>query len=226
MNHSMVKILVVDDEKDILEFVGYSLRKEKFSVFTAKNGQQAIDKAKEIRPHLIILDIMMPILDGIQACQELRMSKEFDQTMICFLSAMSEEFTHVMALDAGADDFITKPIRPRLLVSKVKSLVRRVVPMDNPNHITAADLTIDLDSFQIKQKNKSLDFVRKEFLLLHLLASKPGRVFTRSEILKNVWGSEVIVNDRTIDVHIRKVREKLGDGYIKTIKGVGYKFEA
>lgn len=225
MNHSMVKILVVDDEKDILEFVGYSLRKEKFNVFTARNGQQAIDKAKEIRPHLIILDIMMPVLDGIQTCRELRLSKEFDKTMICFLSAMSEEFTHVMALDTGADDFITKPIKPRLLVSKIKSLVRRVAPVENSNYITASDLTINLDAFQVKQKNKTLNFVRKEFLLLYLLASKPGRVFTRSEILKNIWGSEIIVNDRTIDVHIRKVREKLGDGYIKTVKGVGYKFE-
>ena len=224
-DHSKIKILIADDEKDILEFVGYNLRKEKFLVFTAKNGQEAINKAKEIRPHLIILDIMMPILDGIQACRELRLSKNFDKTIICFLTAMSEEFTHVMALDVGADDFIIKPIQPRLLISKVKSLIRRVVPTENPNQIFISDLKIDLDTFEVKRGNEAINFVKKEFLLLFLLASKPGRVFTRNEILKKVWGSDVMVNGRTIDVHIRKIRGKLGSGYIKTVKGVGYKFE-
>ncbi len=226
MDHSMIKILVADDEKDVLEFVGYNLRKENFNVTTAKNGQDAIDKAKEIKPHLILLDVMMPVLDGIQACQEMRLIKSFNQTMICFLTAMSEEFTHLMALDSGADDYIIKPIHPRLLITKVKSLIRRVVEEEEMPTISIRDLKVNVDTFEVFQNQELIEFVRKEFFLLHLLISKPGRVFSRKEILEKVWGGDVIVNDRTIDVHIRKIREKLGDEYIKTVKGVGYKFDA
>ncbi|MEZ4885370.1 MAG: response regulator transcription factor [Chitinophagales bacterium] len=226
MDHSMIKVLIVDDEKDVLEFVGYNLRKENFKVFTAKNGQEGIDMAKEMRPNLILLDVMMPVLDGIQTCQELRTQSDFNHTMICFLTAMREEFTHLMALDAGADDYILKPIQPRLLITKVKSLVRRMVVEEKTSTIVVLDLKINNETFEVTQNGELIEFVRKEFFLLHLLASKPGRVFTRNEILERVWGNDVIVNDRTIDVHIRKIREKLGDNYIKTVKGVGYKFDA
>lgn len=227
MDNSKIKILIADDEKDVLEFVSYNLRKENFEVETAKNGQQAVEKAKAIKPHLILLDVMMPVMDGIQACQIMRQSKEFNQTMICFLTAMSEEFTHLIALDSGADDYIVKPIQPRLLITKIKSLVRRVVKKKNDSAcISINDITISSDTFEVFQKGVPIEFVRKEFYLLHLLISKPGKVFTRREILEKVWGQDVVVNNRTIDVHIRKIREKLGDAYIKTVTGVGYKFDA
>lgn len=229
MEPNNLTILIADDEPDVLEFVQYNLQKEGFTVLTANNGQEAIDMAKKHRPHLIILDIMMPELDGMQACRELVAMPEMKDTIIVFLTARSEEFTQVMALDLGADDYIAKPIRPRLLVSKIKSLLRRYQKTETPEDettIAIADLLINKETYTLKMNGQPIDLPRKEFALLYLLASKPGRVFTREEILNKVWGTDVIVNDRTIDVHIRKLREKLGKGYIKTLKGIGYKFRA
>ncbi len=219
-----IKILVVDDEQDALDFIGYNLTKEGFEVITASNGLKAIELAKEHQPQLILLDIMMPELDGIQACKELRQVPELDHTLIVFLTARSEEFTQVVALDIGGDDFLTKPIRPRFLISKIKSLLRRYQQQDSNKVIKIANLEIDREAFVLKKEDTKLDLPKKEFNLLYLLASKPGKVFTREEILNKIWGTDVIVNDRTIDVHIRKLREKLGPSYIKTIKGIGYKF--
>lgn len=228
MEQPEIKILIADDEPDTLEFVQYNLQKEGFTVITAPNGLQAIELAKEHLPQLIILDIMMPELDGMQTCKELVALPEMKDTIIVFLTARSEEFTQVMALDMGADDYLTKPMKPGLLVSKVKSLLRRTAknePATDEHTITAMGLVIDKETHTIKLNGQPLELPRKEFALLYLLASKPGRVFTREEILNKVWGTDVIVNDRTIDVHIRKLREKLGKGYIKTLKGVGYKFK-
>lgn len=230
MESKNITILIADDEPDVLEFVQYNLQKEGFIVLTAPNGQKAIDMAKKYLPQLIILDIMMPELDGMQACRELVALPEMKDTIIVFLTARSEEFTQVMALDLGADDYITKPIRPRLLVSKIKSLLRRFqkteTSEDAETLIAIADLVIDKNTYTLKMNGHPIELPRKEFALLYLLASRPGRVFTREEILNKVWGTDVIVNDRTIDVHIRKLREKLGKGYIKTLKGIGYKFRA
>lgn len=229
MEPNELKILIADDEPDVLEFVRYNLQKENFTVLTAPNGLKAIEMAKKHLPQLIILDIMMPELDGMQACRELVLIPELKDTIIVFLTARSEEFTQVMALDLGADDYITKPIRPRLLVSKIKSLLRRFQKSDSSEEeedtLLASDLIINKATHTLTMNGQPIDLPRKEFALLYLLASKPGRVFNREEILNKVWGTDVIVNDRTIDVHIRKLREKLGKGYIKTLKGVGYKFK-
>ncbi len=216
-------ILVVDDEKDALEFISYNLEKKGYKVLLANNGEDAIKVAKKYLPQLIILDVMMPKLDGIQTCKALRNLPDFKNTLIVFLSARSEEFTQVTALDIGADDYITKPVKPRLLLSKIKSLLRRY-QKESEDSIKVGDLEINRERFTIRKADISLELPKKEFNLLYLLASKPGKVFTREEILSRVWG-DVIVNDRTIDVHIRKLREKLGGGYIKTIKGIGYKFD-
>lgn len=224
MDNADIKILIADDELDALEFIGYNLKKEGYSLFTAVNGLQALDIAQAESPHLIILDVMMPELDGIQTCKELRLIPEFASTLIVFLTARSEEFTQVTALDMGADDYITKPIRPRLLVSKIKSLLRRFSNENADKVIKIGEFEINAEQFILKKNDKVIELPRKEFNLLYLLASKPGKVFTREEILSKIWGSDVIVNDRTIDVHIRKLREKLGDDYIKTTKGIGYKF--
>lgn len=224
MDNADIKILIADDELDALEFIGYNLKKEGYSLFTAVNGLQALDIAQAEYPHLIILDVMMPELDGIQTCKELRLIPEFANTLIVFLTARSEEFTQVTALDMGADDYITKPIRPRLLVSKIKSLLRRFSNENADKVIKIGEFEINAEQFILKKNDKVIELPRKEFNLLYLLASKPGKVFTREEILSKIWGSDVIVNDRTIDVHIRKLREKLGDDYIKTTKGIGYKF--
>ncbi|MBK9458070.1 MAG: response regulator transcription factor [Sphingobacteriales bacterium] len=221
-----IKILIADDEPDILEFVKYNLEKEGYQVFTAENGNDALQIAQTNLPHLIILDIMMPELDGMQACKALRNDARFSETLIIFLTARNEEFTQVVALDLGADDYIAKPIRPRLLVSKVKSLLRRYTTDEPEQEIQRiADLEIDREKFMVRRGDESIDLPKKEFNLLYLLASKPGKVFGREEILARIWGDDVIVNDRTIDVHIRKIREKLGEHYIKTIKGIGYKFD-
>ena len=221
-----IKILIADDEPDILEFVKYNLEKEGYQVFTAENGNDALQIAQTNLPHLIILDIMMPELDGMQACKALRNDARFSETLIIFLTARNEEFTQVVALDLGADDYIAKPIRPRLLVSKVKSLLRRYTTDEPEQEIQRiADLEIDREKFMVRRGNETIDLPKKEFNLLYLLASKPGKVFGREEILARIWGDDVIVNDRTIDVHIRKIREKLGEHYIKTIKGIGYKFD-
>jgi two-component system alkaline phosphatase synthesis response regulator PhoP len=225
MDNADIKILVVDDEADAIEFITYNLRREGYRVYSASNGLQAIDLAKQKKPHLIIMDIMMPELDGIQTCKELRQSPELKDTLIVFLTARSEEFTQVMGLDMGADDYITKPVRPRLLVSKVKSILRRYTPeTSNQKTLEVANLVINRESFTLRKNGELIELPRKEFNLIYLLASKPGKVFTREEILSKIWGTTVIVNDRTIDVHIRKLREKIGNKCIKTVKGIGYKF--
>ena len=219
-------ILVVDDELDILEFVGYNLRKEGYIVLTANNGLAAIEIAQEKTPDLVILDVMMPDMDGIETCERMRAIPKLTNTIITFLTARSEDYSQIAGLEAGADDYITKPIRPKVLLSRVKALLRRrVVSDDFSNIIELGDIIIDKEKHTVLYKNLQVELAKKEFKLLELLTSKPGKVFTRQEILENVWGLEVVVGDRTIDVHIRKLREKINDQNIKTVKGVGYKFE-
>jgi two-component system, OmpR family, alkaline phosphatase synthesis response regulator PhoP len=223
----MTKILIVDDELDILEFVGYNLKKEGFEVEMAQNGKAAIEAVARFRPHLIVLDIMMPEMDGVEVCRQLRAKAEYNQTIIAFLTARDEDLSLIRALDVGGDDYITKPIKPQVLVSRVKALLRRnkIENLDNEGIIQIADLKIDRQKVHILRGEEIIELPRKEFELLLLLVSRPGKVFTRDEIYNKIWGSTVIVGDRTIDVHIRKLREKLGDEYIKTLKGVGYKFD-
>lgn len=222
---SMETILLVDDEPDILEFVSYNLAKEGFDVCTANNGREAIQLAQKIKPDLIILDVMMPEMDGIETCHELREIDDLKHTLIAFLSARGEDYSQVAGFDAGADDYITKPIKPRLLVSRVKAILRRKSVEKTIIDDNNLDIKIDKEKYLVYKDGLELTFPKKEFELLALLISKPGKVFTREVILEDVWGGEVIVGDRTIDVHIRKLREKLGNEYIKTVKGVGYKFE-
>ena len=230
MSSKAYKILLVDDEPDILEFMEYNLKKEKYSVFTANNGKEALLVAKREKPDLIILDIMMPEMDGIETCRALREMPEFRNTLIAFLTARNEDYSQVAGFDVGADDYITKPIKPRVLISRINALFRRYKNSD-PNHeanknvLSVGDLMIDREQYHVMKGEEKVELPRKEFELLALLASKPGKVFTRDEILERVWGNEVIVGDRTIDVHIRKLREKLGEDLIKTVKGIGYKFD-
>jgi two-component system alkaline phosphatase synthesis response regulator PhoP len=226
MKKSDIKILCVDDEPDILEILKYNLSNVGYDIYLANDGLSAIKKAKEIIPNLIIMDVMMPKMDGIQACENLRANEKFNDTIIMFLTARGEDFSHVAAYEAGADDYVTKPVKPKILVSKVKGLLRRFKKVnDNDiNIIELNDIIIDKEKYKVYISGNTLNFPRKEFELLYLLASKPDKVFKREKIMENVWGEEVVVGDRTIDVHIRKLREKLGDKYIKTIKGVGYKF--
>jgi two-component system, OmpR family, alkaline phosphatase synthesis response regulator PhoP len=223
----MTKILIVDDELDILEFVGYNLKKEGFEVEMAQNGKMALEAAARFRPHLIVLDIMMPEMDGVEVCRQLRSKPDFNQTIIAFLTARDEDLSLIRALDVGGDDYITKPIKPQVLISRVKALLRRnkIENLDNEGIIQIADLKIDRQKVQILRGDEIIELPKKEFELLLLLVSRPGKVFTRDEIYNKIWGSTVIVGDRTIDVHIRKLREKLGEDYIKTLKGVGYKFD-
>jgi two-component system alkaline phosphatase synthesis response regulator PhoP len=218
------KILIADDEPDILEIIQFNLQQEGYQVITAKSGDDAIEKANKHHPDLIILDIMMPGKTGIEVCNLLRMMPEFKQTLIIFLSAMSDEGTEIKGLETGADDYLTKPIRPKVLLSKVASLFRRFQKEDT-GIITVGDISIDREKYNVTHKDTDITLARKEFELLALLASKPGKVFLRNEILNQIWGTEVIVGDRTIDVHIRKIRQKLGLDCITTVKGVGYKFE-
>lgn len=226
MKKSDIKILLVDDEADILEIVGYNLSSEGYQVTTAKNGVEAIEKAKKYKPQLIILDVMMPEMDGIEACEKLREIPDLSNTIITFLTARGEDYSQVAGFDAGADDYITKPIKPKVLVSKVKALLRRLKESDNPldTIIKVGALVINREEYKITNKGQEIILPRKEFELLSLLATKPNKVFKREEILDKVWGNEVIVGGRTIDVHIRKLREKIGDKSFKTVKGVGYKF--
>ncbi len=225
MNKNDIKILLVDDEPDILEIVGYNLSNEGYKVITAENGVAAIKKAKKHKPQLIILDVMMPEMDGIEACEQIRKIPELSSTIITFLTARAEDYSQVAGFDAGADDYITKPIKPKLLVSKVKALLRRLNENGASSElIVVGDLTINRDEYKIILNKEEIILPRKEFELLSLLASKPGKVFKREDILDKVWGNEVIVGGRTIDVHIRKLREKIGDDCFKTVKGVGYKF--
>ncbi|MBC7912808.1 MAG: response regulator transcription factor [Pyrinomonadaceae bacterium] len=222
------KILVVDDEPDIRELIEYNLKKEGYQVFTASNGQEAVSEAKRSHPDLIILDIMMPKMDGIEACRILRTMNEFKNTFMVFLTARSEEYSEIAGFNVGADDYIAKPIKPRALVSRINAILRRnSQPGDAPeNKLEIADLTIDRETYLVYRDGSKIVLAKKEFELLYLLASKPGKVFTREVILKSIWEDSVVVTNRTIDVHIRKVREKLGDDYISTVKGVGYKFDA
>ena len=220
------KLLLVDDEPDILEFLGYNLKKEGYEVFTAQNGAKGIELAKKERPDLILLDVMMPGMDGIEVCENLRSSTDTKNILIAFLTARGEDYSQIAGFDAGADDYITKPIKPKVLVSRVNAILRRQGnAVEEQPILEVADIKIDKEKYQVQKNDQTIDLPRKEFELLTLLASRPGKVFNRDEILDNVWGSEVIVGGRTIDVHIRKLREKVGEGYIKTIKGVGYKFE-
>jgi two-component system alkaline phosphatase synthesis response regulator PhoP len=218
------KILIADDEPDILEILQYNLQAEGFEVTTAKNGNEAIDKAKRIQPDLIILDIMMPGKTGMEVCNTLRAQPGFKNTLIIFLTALSDEGTEIKGLETGADDYLTKPVSPKVLVSKVNALFRRF-SKDEPKILKVGDLEIDREQYIVRYNNQDIILARKEFELLALLAGKPGKVFLRNEILNTIWGTEVIVGDRTIDVHIRKIRQKLNLDCISTVKGVGYKFE-
>lgn len=224
MNKKDIKILLVDDEPDILEIVGYNLSNEGYQVITAENGAEAVKKAKKEVPHLIILDVMMPEMDGIEACEVIRKNPNLKDTIITFLTARGEDYSQVAGFDAGADDYITKPVKPKVLVSKVKALLRRFKEEAKANKTKIGNLVIDRDEYKIILEGKEIILPRKEFELLSLLTSKPGKVFKRDEILDKVWGNEVVVGGRTIDVHIRKLREKIGNNSFKTVKGVGYKF--
>jgi two-component system alkaline phosphatase synthesis response regulator PhoP len=226
MDNSIFKVLVVDDENDILEFIQYNLKKEGYDVYLAHNGQEAIDIGHKIKPDLILLDVMMPVMDGIEACKQMKSDPDFANTFIVFLTARSEEYSEIAGFQAGADDYISKPIKPRVLVTRLNAILRRKEKVQPETKLTVGDIVIDRETFLVFRKGEKIQFARKEFELLFLLASKPGKVFTRDFILEKVWGDEVLVVDRTIDVHIRKIREKLGDEHIGTVKGVGYKFEA
>lgn len=224
MNKKNIKILLVDDEPDILEIVGYNLSNEGYQVITATNGVEAVKKAKKELPQLIILDVMMPEMDGIEACEIIRKDVDLKNAIITFLTARGEDYSQVAGFDAGADDYITKPIKPKVLISKVKALLRRFKEEEKNDTVKIGNLIIDREAYKITLKGNEIILPRKEFELLSLLASKPGKVFKRDEILDTVWGNEVVVGGRTIDVHIRKLREKIGDDSFKTVKGVGYKF--
>jgi two-component system alkaline phosphatase synthesis response regulator PhoP len=226
MKKKDIKILLVDDEQDILEIIGYNLSQEGYKIVTAKNGKDAVAKAKKELPQLIIMDVMMPEMDGMEACEHIRKIPELSHTLITFLTARSEDYSQVAGFDAGADDYIAKPIKPKLLVSKVKALLRRLKEDEqNSEILNVGGIEINREAYKIVKDEVEIVLPRKEFELFYLLASKPGKVFTREEILDKVWGNEVIVGGRTIDVHIRKLREKIGEELFKTIKGVGYKFE-
>jgi two-component system alkaline phosphatase synthesis response regulator PhoP len=227
MKKKDIKILLVDDEPDILEIVGYNLLQEGYQIVTAANGKEAVAKAKSELPQLIIMDVMMPEMDGMEACESIRKIPELSNVIIAFLTARNEDYSQVAGFDAGADDYINKPIKPKLLVSKVKALLRRLKSEDKQNSETlnVRGIEINREEYKIIKDDLEIVLPRKEFELFYLLASKPGKVFKREEILDKVWGNDVIVGGRTIDVHIRKLREKIGDDFFKTIKGVGYKFE-
>jgi two-component system alkaline phosphatase synthesis response regulator PhoP len=231
MTEERFKILLVDDEIDILEFISYNLEKEGFQVFTANSGTEALKVAVKVKPHLIILDVMMPEMDGFTACEELRKIPDLRSSIIAFLTARNEDYSQIAGFEAGADDYITKPIRPKVLVSRVKALLKRIMPVVeeaapviDERMVSVGNLIIDKERYLIKIGSEEMILPRKEFELLSLLVSKPGKVFTREEIYSSVWGENVVVGDRTIDVHIRKLREKIGNDHIKTLKGIGYKF--
>lgn len=226
MKKREIKILLVDDEPDILEIVGYNLQQEGFQIFKATNGREAIAMAKKEIPQLIIMDVMMPEMDGMEACETIRKIPELNDVIVTFLTARSEDYSQVAGFDVGADDYISKPIKPKLLVSKVKALLRRLKNEEvNSETLNVGGIEINREEYKIIKDDLSIVLPRKEFELFYLLASKPGKVFKRDEILDKVWGSEVVVGGRTIDVHIRKLREKIGEDLFVTIKGVGYKFE-
>jgi len=221
------KILIVDDEPDILELIEYNLKKEGYQVYLANNGQEGINVAKKVHPDLIILDIMMPKMDGIEACRLMRAIPEFKNTFMVFLTARSEEYSEIAGFNVGADDYIAKPIKPRALVSRINAILRRNTSNEevSDNKVEIGDLVIDREAYLVFQNGEKVVLAKKEFELLYLLASKPGKVYTREAILRSIWEDSVVVTNRTIDVHIRKLREKLGEQYVATVKGVGYKFE-
>lgn len=225
-NEKVFKVLVVDDEQDILEFLSYNLEKDGFAVITAENGKVALEKAKKEEPDIILLDVMMPEMDGIEACRTLREMPQFENTIIAFLTARTEDYSQIAGFETGADDYISKPIKPRVLISRLRALLRRYETKEvKASFIEVGNIKIDRERYLITFKGTEMAVPRKEFELLYLLASKPGKVFKRDEILNEIWGRDIIVGDRTIDVHIRKLREKLGEDLIKTVKGIGYKFE-
>jgi two-component system alkaline phosphatase synthesis response regulator PhoP len=231
MSENKLKILLVDDEIDILEFISYNLEKEGYTVFTAQNGVEAIKQAEKHQPHLIILDVMMPEMDGIAACEEIRKIPELKNTVIAFLTARGEDYSQIAGFEAGADDYIAKPVRPKVLISRVKALLKRTgesttqaAYSEDSTTVSIGNLVIDKERYLIRLGDIEMVLPRKEFELLALLVSKPGKVFTREEIYSTVWGENVVVGDRTIDVHIRKLREKIGNDHIKTLKGIGYKY--
>ena len=223
------RVLLVDDEPDILEFLGYNLRKEGYEVRTSLNGKDGLAKALDFKPHLAILDVMMPEMDGIETCREIRMVPELSSMLVIFLTARGEDYSQIAGFEAGADDYVTKPIKPRVLISRIKALLRRYrtdEALEGMSVIELDGLLIDREKYMVTREGKEYQLPRKEFELLSLLVSKPNKVFTREEILSLIWGDDVIVGDRTIDVHVRKIREKLGTQNIRTIKGVGYKYES
>lgn len=226
MSNSPYKILLVDDEPDIVDFLSYNLKKEGYEILTANNGKDAIEIAKKELPHLIVLDVMMPDMDGIETCREIREQKGLQDVLIAFLTARSEDYTQIAGFEVGADDYITKPIKPRVFISRVKALLRRLQSSaESESNVEFGSVRIDKEKHSVFKNDVEISLPKKEFKLFALLSSKPGKVFTREFILDQVWGDEVVVGDRTIDVHIRKLREKIGDEYFKTVKGVGYKFE-
>lgn len=225
MEKQETKILLVDDEPDIIEIIKFNLEKKGYQIYTASDGLEAIKISEKIVPHLIIMDVMMPNMDGIEACEQLRKDNKLSDTIIMFLSARGEDFSYVAAFEAGADDYVTKPIKPKVLVSKVKALLRRFKEDHKKDNILDfGDLIIDRDEYKIIRQEEEIFLPRKEFELIYLLASKINKVCKREEIMENIWGSGVVVGDRTIDVHVRKLREKIGNNYLKTVKGIGYKF--
>ena len=230
MNWNNYRILLVDDEKDVLEFLSYNLRNEGFEIFTAANGREAVTLATEVKPHLVLMDVMMPVMDGIAACEEIRSIGGIENTLVAFLTARGEDYSQIAGFEAGGDDYITKPIKPKVLVSRIKALLKRRIintagyKADSASRIVSGDLIVDRERYVVVKKGKDISFPRKEFELLNLLISKPEKVFTRDEIFSAIWGENIIVGDRTIDVHIRKLREKLGGKNIKTVKGIGYKY--
>jgi len=225
MENSEIKILLVDDEPDILEFLGYNLEREGYKVLKAKNGQVALKLLKQHRPHLVILDVMMPVMDGMETCLEIRKNPELTDTLIAFLTARGEDYSQIAGFEAGADDYITKPIKPKVFVSRIQALLRRLKEVsENTSIITLKGFTIDKSRYLIIKEDQEITLVRMEFELLLFLVSQQGKVVSRDQIFENVWGDDVVVGDRTIDVHIRRIREKLGINSIKTVKGIGYKF--
>jgi two-component system, OmpR family, alkaline phosphatase synthesis response regulator PhoP len=231
MEKNGYKIVIVDDEQDILEFVSYNLRKEGFQIYTASNGKKGIELVKEVKPHLVILDVMMPEMDGIETCERIRAIPDMKNMMIAFLTARSEDYSQIAGFEAGGDDYISKPIKPKVLVSRINALLRRnkttneIAETEKDTNKILGNLTIDTDKYLVQVDGVTVDLPKKEFQLLKLLTSRPSKVFTRDEIFDYIWGDDIYVGDRTIDVYVRKVREKIGEERIKTIKGVGYKFE-
>lgn len=224
MENKDIKVLVVDDEPDIVEILQYNLEKEGYQVYVAYDGKEAIKQSKEVLPHLIILDIMMPDKDGIETCREIRSLPKLENTLVAFLTARNEDYSQIAGFDVGADDYIKKPIKPRVLTSRVRGLLRRLAKASEPNEVKVGNLLINKDEYLVYKDDNPITLPRKEFEILLLLAGKPGKVYNRDQILENVWDDDIIVGDRTIDVHIRKLREKIGKEYIQTVKGVGYKF--